>query len=183
MRHRATAIAMLAALTAALAAGCSLPAAEHEGPSGAADTLAPGDRVRIVVRDHADLSGTFELDLDGRIEMPLVGPVDAYGDSPDALADEIAAALADGYLRAPEVRVARAAPRPFFILGAVERPGSYTFRPGMTVADAIAAAGGVDGDAPTITVTPAGRERATRLAGRDEVLAPGDIVELVERAG
>ena len=39
------------------------------------------------------------------------------------------------------VRVRLVEPRPIYVLGAVDRPGHYTYQAGMTVADALDAAG------------------------------------------
>jgi protein involved in polysaccharide export with SLBB domain len=55
----------------------------------------------------------------------------------------------------------------------------------MTVAEAIAAAGGRldEGRDYAVVVTPAGRERDARIADLQSELAPGDIVELAEPPG
>jgi len=174
---------MLAAL--ALTA-CSLePGSDDVAPTAAVDGLTPGARVAVTVRGQPDLSDTFELDEDGLVDFPLLGEVDAYGLSPEELAAQLVAGLADGYLREPRVDVARAQARPFFILGAVQRPGSYVYQPGLTVADAIAVAGGrVDADGDyLVVVTPAGFERHARRVELSTELGPGDIIELTERRG
>jgi polysaccharide export outer membrane protein len=169
--------------------GCTVSAGDETGGTpaeGAAsgDGLRPGERVAVTVDGHPDLSGAFELDADGRIVLPLVGGVDAYANTADELADQLVARLADGYLRDPRVDVARLQARPFFILGDVLRPGSYPYRPGMTVADAVAAAGGrlADGGL-AVVVTPAGRERDARRAALDTELSPGDVVALEATRG
>ncbi len=80
--------------------------------------------------------------------------------------------------------MARLGARPFFILGEVARPGSYPYRPGMTVADAVAAAGGALGeDELAVVLTPAGRERDAGRVAFDAALDPGDIVELAGPRG
>jgi polysaccharide export outer membrane protein len=164
-------------------AGCTVSAGDDVGGGAAAsedgDGLRPGERVAVTVEGQADLSGIYELDRDGRLDMPLLGPVDARGLGVGGLADRLVIRLADGYLRDPRVEVARAGARPFFILGDVRRPGSYPYSPGMTVADAVAAAGGAlaDGEVAFV-VTPAGRERDARRVAPDTALDPGDIVAL-----
>jgi polysaccharide export outer membrane protein len=168
---------------AAVLAGCTVSAGEAPGPSdaasAAADGLGPGERVVVTVDGQPELSGRYELDRDGRLEMPLLGSVDAHTRSPDELAERLVAGLADGFLRDPRVEVTRVGARPFFVLGEVARPGSYPYRPGMTVADAVATAGGTIGDgAREVVLTPAGREREAGAVGLDARLDPGDIVEL-----
>ena len=169
--------------------GCTVSAGDDTGGTAAdgaasADGLRPGERVAVTVDGHPDLSDTYELDRDGRLDMPLLGAVDAQARTVDELADRLVARLADGYLRDPRVDVARLQARPFFILGDVRRPGSYPYRPGMTVADAVAAAGGrlADGGL-AVVVTPAGRERDARRAALDTELSPGDVVALEATRG
>ena len=86
-------------LTAGLVAACSsspppasVPAAAT-GSAGAvatptdaaaADTVAgyalgPGDRVRLTVFRHEDLSGEFDVDGEGFLAMPLVGEIRGAG--------------------------------------------------------------------------------------------------------
>ena len=168
---------------ALLLAGCTVSAGEDATDTarvGAdAKGLRPGERVAVTVVGQPELSATYELDADGRLTMPLLGAVDAHGLGPAELGDRLVAGLADGYLREPRVEVARVSARPFFILGEVARPGSYPYRPGMTVADAVAAAGGaLDDDDIAVVVTPAGRERDARRVALDAELDPGDIVAL-----
>ncbi len=167
----------------ALVAGCTVSAGEDTAPAAfedaGGDGLRPGERLAVTVRGQPDLSDTYVLDRDGRLDMPLLGAVDAYGLSAGDLADRLVARLADGYLRDPRVDIERVGVRPFFVLGEVARPGSYAYRPGMTVADAVAAAGGAlaDGDV-AVVLTPAGREREARRVDLDAELDPGDIVAL-----
>jgi polysaccharide export outer membrane protein len=169
--------------------GCTVSAGDDAGDAAAeraasADALRPGERIAVTVDGHPDLSGPYELDADGRIVLPLLGAVDAYAQTSAGLEDQLVARLADGYLRDPRVEVARLQARPFFILGDVRRPGSYPYRPGMTVADAVAAAGGrlADGGL-AVVVTPAGRERDARRAALDTELSPGDVVALEATRG
>jgi polysaccharide export outer membrane protein len=173
----------------ALLAGCTVsagqdPSSERAASPAGPDGLRPGERVAVTVAGQPELSGTYELDRDGRFEMALLGAVDAYGLTEAGLEDRLVARLADGYLREPRVEVERAALRPFFILGDVARPGSYRYRAGMTVADAVAVAGGpLAPEQLAVTVTPAGRERETRRVALDANLRPGDIVELEASPG
>ncbi|NBB69060.1 MAG: polysaccharide export protein [Alphaproteobacteria bacterium] len=181
--RRLTALALAAAL-----GGCTVSAGESPGNAAVASTdaeaLRPGERVRVTVEGQPDLSGRYELDRDGRIEVPLLGAVDAHARTTDELADRLVARLADGYLHDPRVEVARLGARPFFILGEVARPGSYPYRPGMTVADAVATAGGALGEGEVAAVlTPAGRARDAGRVAFDAALDPGDIVELADPRG
>lgn len=167
--------------------GCAVRTGETEEAPATVETarLYPGDRVEIAVTGEPHLSGLYDLDRDGRFEMPWIGVVDAYERTPLEVQETVIAALADGFLRAPEVRVVQAAPRPVFVFGEVELPGSYVYREGLTVGNAIEGAGGVLEDVGTVEIvlTPGGRASEARIVDLDAALAPGDVLELRERTG
>ena len=52
-------------------------------------TLAAGDRIRITVYGHDDLSGEFQLDGSGNIALPLIQSVAANGQTPRQLEQTI----------------------------------------------------------------------------------------------
>ncbi len=91
------------------------------------------------------LDGTFAIDTDGRVSLPMVGDVPAEGRSTAELGAAIAALFQGkfGTLTAPSASVEIIEYRPFYIVGVVDRPGSYPFRPGMTVLHALSIAGGL----------------------------------------
>lgn len=105
-------------------------------------TLASGDRLRIIVFGQESLSNSYAVDGSGHISMPLIGMVEAQGQTTTGLARRIEAQLRNGFLREPRVSVEVEAFRPFFILGEVTTPGQYPFVSGMTVETAVAIAGG-----------------------------------------
>ncbi len=83
---------------------------------------------------------------DGAIVLPFVGPVPAAGSTCEEIAERIRAALIEKeILLDPSVmvRVREYHAQTYNVLGAVHAPGSYPFRPGLTLRDAIAAAGGL----------------------------------------
>jgi polysaccharide export outer membrane protein len=77
-------------------------------PVAQAGVLKAGDSLRIAVAGEAELSGVFTVNGDGALEMELLGKVPAAGLSPSALQDRLSALLAAGYLKNPQVSVARA---------------------------------------------------------------------------
>ena len=66
--------------------------------------------------------------------------VKAAGLTQNDLARELEAGLRSGYLKDPKVTVSVLEFRPFFILGEVEKPGSYPYSSGLNVMSAIATA-------------------------------------------
>lgn len=145
--------------------------------------LGSGDRVRVTVFRHADLSGEFEVDGQGNLAMPLAGEVRAGGKTARELEREVATVLEDGYLVDPQVSVEILNYRPFYILGEVRNPGSYPYVSGMTVLNAAALAGGYTPRARTgsLNVTRGGANGHTFAAGGDTPILPGDIIEVPER--
>ncbi len=105
-------------------------------------TLGTADRLRITVFGHEDLSGEFEVDGAGSISMPLIGQMSAVDLTTPELEKTIAAKLASGYILNPRVSAEVINYRPFYILGEVGKPGEYPYTNGLTVQNAVAAAGG-----------------------------------------
>jgi polysaccharide export outer membrane protein len=90
------------------------------------------------------LSGELQVSADGQLSLPLLGAVSTEGLGADALAGDIADRLQErlGLLERPEVRLEVIEQPPIYVVGAVETPGEYTFRPGLTVLQALALGGG-----------------------------------------
>jgi protein involved in polysaccharide export with SLBB domain len=170
-------IRALAALAAALPWIIAVPAQ-------AADyQLEPQDKLRIRVvewrsaestsQEWTALSGEYSVAADGTVSLPLIGVVEARGRSANQLAEAISAGLKErmALTRRPETSVQIIEYRPVYILGEVERPGEYPYRPGLTALQAIGVAGGqYRGDgAQRIereTISVGGDAEVTRLAFR-----------------
>lgn len=155
----------------------------HPGRGKGADyRLGAGDRIRLTTLRHQDLSGEFELDGRGYFTMPLVGQIFAYGRTPSQLENEVEIALrGGGYLVQPRVSIEVLNYRPIYIFGKVPAPGSYPYVGGMTVANALALAGGATGDRQ-VRLSRGGANGPTFTVSGDVALLPGDIIEVPERA-
>ena len=107
------------------------------------------DSIRVAVWQNPDLNVTVPVRPDGKISVPLVGDVDAGGRTPEEVAAEIKAKLND-FVRDPQVTVIVDQLRSHEYLsrvrvtGAVRTPISVPYRQGMTMLDAVLAAGGVN---------------------------------------
>jgi polysaccharide biosynthesis/export protein len=102
------------------------------------------DVLSINVWKEPDISQrSLPVRSDGRISLPLVGEVQAAGQTPLKLEKDIAAKL-QSYISEPEVSVMvqQSNSQKFNILGQVVKPGSYAIANSPTVLDAIALAGG-----------------------------------------
>lgn len=156
----------------------------HAAEKAAIYQLGAGDRLRVNVFEEADLSGEFEVDGTGAISLPLIGEVAIAGRSLREAERIIEAKFQDGYLRHPRVSVEVLNYRPFYILGEVKEPGSYSYVNGMTVLNAVALAGGYTYRAREdrlLIVRGADPERNEEQVSVDTVVLPGDIIRVPER--
>lgn len=174
------------ALTAPLAAcNTTAPASGAFNQSLVAPyRLNSGDRLRITVFDQPSLTNTYNVDQSGYVAFPLIGSVAARGKTLQELEVTIASQLRKGYLRDPDVTVEVDRYRPIYVMGEVGQPGQYSYAPGMTVQNAIAAAGGFTPRAlhssADITRKINGRVLTGRVAITDAILA-GDTIYVRER--
>lgn len=146
--------------------------------------LDTGDKVRITVFGHEDLSGEFEVDPTGRISMPLIQDVQASGLTPAELENGIVGALQPDYLKNPRVTVELLTFKPFYILGEVEKPGSYDYVNGMTILESVALAGGFTYRAKhkKMTIVRASDPEKKKIPATVETrVLPGDVIEVPER--
>ncbi len=164
-------------------------------------TIGVDDIVQVSVWKNPDLSIRVPVRPDGMISMPLAGDVLAGGLTPTQVAANIEEILGE-FLREPKVAVIIAELRSHEYLsrvrvtGAVAQPSSLTYRQGMTVLDAVLAAGGIT------QFTSSNKTKLYRRAG-DETrmldirlgdiltkgdlttnypLQPGDVITLPERS-
>lgn len=173
-------------LASATLAGCSgyrpAPAAFHEAINQPY-MLDAGDKVRVTVFDQADLTNTYSVDQSGYVAFPLVGAVPARGRTVQQLEAQIAQGLKNGFVRNPDVSVEVDQYRSIFVMGEVGSAGQYAYAPGMTVQNAIAAAGGFNARAYQANADIT-RKINGRVIGRvliSDPLLPGDTVFVRER--
>jgi polysaccharide export outer membrane protein len=105
--------------------------------------IGPDDVLAVNVWKEPDISRSITVRSDGKITLPLVGELQASGQTPRQLEKTIAARL-QSFISEPEVTVMVQEVRSqrFNILGQVVKPGSYLLTNSAKVLDAIALAGG-----------------------------------------
>lgn len=123
------------------AAAVTLVEAEHR--------LQPGDVVTVSVFQVTDLSGDREVDGLGRIQMPLIGMVEAQGLTTAELSTRLAMRLNESYLRDPRVQVTIKTVRQQTVTvdGSVTQPGIYPITGRISLLQAVALARGPSQDA------------------------------------
>ncbi len=146
--------------------------------------IAAGDRIRVVVFGHEDLSGEFEIDGSGRFSLPLIRVVEAVNLTTTELESEISRRLQPDYLKNPRVSVEVIGYRPIYVLGEVRAPGSYPYTANLTVVNAIALAGGYTYRAAKgklVVIKSNDPNKKKRRSHENEKLSPGDVIEVPER--
>lgn len=102
-----------------------------------------GDTVEISVLGYPDLTRKVVVNTAGEVALPFVGNVEVAGKTLGDVRNSLKKAYAEkGVVRGAEVVVGIFEYAPVYVNGDVTKPGSYTFRPGMTVRHAIALASG-----------------------------------------
>ncbi len=103
--------------------------------------------------------------------MPIIGEVDANGRTTTDVASDIAERLKTkaGLATKPDASVQIVKYRPYYVMGSVEKPGEYEYRPQLSVLQAVSIAGGLQ-RVPTDILLQFVREA---------VKAQGDIQEYV----
>jgi len=145
-------------------------------PHDATFIIGNDDVLAINVWKEPDISRSIPVRSDGKISLPLVGEVQAAGQTPAALEKDIASKL-KSYISEPEVTVMvqQVNSQKFNILGQVVRPGAYVIANSPTVLDAIALAGGFRDFAKqkSIYVLRQGPDGETRLPFNYKDVAQG----------
>ncbi len=163
-------------------------AAQQTAPPPKSEALAPlqpGDLVRLKIWREPDLSGDFRVDEAGVATFPKIGSLPVSKLSPDSLKSLLVSRYAR-FLQNPSVEVVLL--RRVNVLGAVKNPGLYDVDPTMTVADAIAMAGGVtpDGHSKKVELLRPGQSEKLRLSLQSRLtefpLRSGDQLRVPQRS-
>ena len=197
-KQRRRALPLYLCLAASLVAWVLGPVAGAAVSEPPTYLIGPGDTLEITVWRQPDLSTAVTVRPDGRITIPLVEDLPAAGRTPMELADVIEVRLS-AYLQDPLVLVTVSSglgdPRQQIrVVGEAAAPTAVAYRSGMTLLDAVIAAGGLsrqaDGDAALVLrrTDDGYREIPVRLAAlvRDGdstanlPLSPGDVIIIPE---
>jgi protein involved in polysaccharide export with SLBB domain len=141
--------------------------------------LGPDDQIFIGVFGEDDLTGDFRVSGAGTLNYPFLGELAVQGLSVAELEALILSGLRGPYLVDPVVTVSIKGYRSFYLHGEVNKPGGFSYQPGLTVQAAVALAGGfterasrnkievartTDGGVITMSIKP------------HERVEPGDII-------
>ncbi|MCY4149997.1 MAG: polysaccharide export protein [Gammaproteobacteria bacterium] len=146
--------------------------------------LGHGDRIRITVFGHENLTGEFLLSETDSISLPLVGVLDFNGATLKEAQSIVVDALRPDYLVDPKVSVEVLEYRPFYIIGEINNPGSYPWVNGMTVIEAVAIGGGFTYRArkkQMLVIRATDETRSEQEIKPNDKVLPGDLIRVAER--
>jgi len=111
---------------------------------GAGYLLAPEDILEISVWKEEGLQREVVVRPDGRLSFPLVGHIQAAGNTPEQVQQEIAKRLVS-FISDPVVTVSvlRVGGNKIYVIGKVARPGEYVVGRYVDVLQALSLAGGL----------------------------------------
>ncbi|HEY6167345.1 MAG TPA: polysaccharide biosynthesis/export family protein [Verrucomicrobiae bacterium] len=174
-----------------LASLAALPAAAGEY------AIRPNDLVQLSVYSEDDLNVAARVADDGKIRIPLLGPITVAGKTVERASEEIRAAFAKDFLVNPRITfvVVEYSKRLFTVLGQVQRPGAYEIPVGggLTLLEAIGLAGGLTRigssakitvqrvvDGKPVTLKLDGDAMADRKSGSLSI-QPSDVINIGEK--
>lgn len=191
-------------VSASVLLGCASSGARsysNESPSAAEALkserlaeLGPGDVFEVRVYGEKELSGLYRVAPNGTIDFALAGTLEVSGKTPDEVAMDVRERLKNGYIRNPYVTVyvREYNSKKVFVLGQVQKPGTFTFQEKMTIVQAITLAGGFTSTAnrgdTLVTRTVDGKETRYPVPvdqisvglAPNFLLTPGDIIFVPE---
>jgi polysaccharide biosynthesis/export protein len=155
--------------------------------------IGPEDVLEIIVWRNADLSKIVTVRPDGRISLPLLGDIEATGQTPNELTANIVSRLKQ-FKETPTVSVILQQVNSYgiYVLGEVTHPGRYYLKSKTTLLQAITIAGGFSPIAARnrIVVFRWGEDKSTEVkykasyddivlkdhSNQNLVLKPGDTI-------
>jgi len=153
--------------------------------AAAADLLRAGDVVKLWIWREEEMSGEFSVPESGVVVLPKLGAWKVTGRATRELKAELVAEY-QKYLRNPAIEITFL--RRVNVLGAVNEPGVYSVDPTMTVANALALAGGTrpDGKPDQVQLYRDGTKLIAKITQRTRIadlpIQSGDQLFVPERS-
>lgn len=174
-----------------LAGGLLFPAMSVFAQGAAGDSqsligsyrLGSGDVIDVRVFGEDDLSAKLKLNEDGVIHYAFLGDFRLSGMTVSEVERKLDSTLRGDYLIDPRITVTVAEYRPFYVNGAVKKPGGYAYQLGLTVSKALSLAGGLTeraSDKKIYLVPDGGQEAERRKVELDDPIQPGDSLTVEE---
>ena len=145
-------------------------------------TIGVGDLLSVQVWQRDDLGGKVTVDFDGSITLPLLGAVRAAGQTPVRLSEELTRrySFVDRQVSQVSVTVAEYRSRKVYVMGQVQKPGTYSFPELPSVWEVIRNAGGPaqGAEMTRVQIIPPEGEGPPKIVDVDRALSTGDFSQL-----
>ena len=149
------------------------------------DSMRVGDVLKLWIWREEEMSGEFPIPESGVVVFPKIGPRNVLGASTADLRNTLIAEY-QKYLRNPAIEITFL--RRVNVLGAVNEPGVFSLDETMTIAHALALAGGArpDGRADQVELFRDGQKLVGKISQRTKVgelqIRSGDQLFVPERS-
>jgi polysaccharide export outer membrane protein len=131
--------------------------------------IGPGDEIRLLLWGRVNAQYSLTVDRDGKITIPQVGPLLVAGLTFEQMSKFLIAKAEQIVGTNIDITVGSVRTIPVFVLGDVQRPGSYTIGALSTITDALLLAGGP---------SDIGSMRKVQLNRKDKVITTLDLYDL-----
>lgn len=143
--------------------------------------LGPQDQLRLRIlewragageyKEWTALNGDYKVSAAGNIVVPLIGSLRAANTTTRALSAVIAKRLKERVRlsQLPDVTIEIATHRPVYVVGEVQQPGEFPYRPGLTALRLVAIAGGIYRDPQNGQAAQTGKISAERALAQARI--------------
>jgi len=131
--------------------------------------IGPGDEIRLLLWGRVNAQYALTVDRDGKITIPQVGPLLVAGLTFEQMSKFLISKAEQIVGTNIDITVGSVRTIPVFVLGDVQRPGSYTIGALSTITDALLLAGGP---------SDIGSMRKVQLNRKDKVITTLDLYDL-----
>lgn len=143
--------------------------------------LGAGDKISVRVFGEPDLSiSGITLTDSGSFMFPSVGEISVLNKTLSEVEGTITSKLKGRILVDPRVYVSVDEYRPFFIAGAVNKPGNIPFQPGLNISKAVAMAGGYTDKANIAQIFVDLPDGSKTKVNTEYIVKPGDNITVKE---
>ncbi len=149
--------------------------------------LAPGFLLSVNVLDDTDFQGTFRIDQDGDITLPVLGNLHVAGETAAEVRIQLRKRLLDDLILTDplvEVSILEYSPPQVTIVGEVASPGKYPLLAPHKLVDVLALAGGPTTAAGNeVQITPDSDGSEPMLVHYSKATAPADVAKVMVKPG
>lgn len=152
-------------------------------------SLGPGDIFTMEIVGEQDLPKQYQVASDGTVDVPYLQSIEVAGLEPQQVARLVRQRLMEKQILTDPsvvVQVTEYRSKRIAILGQVAKPGSFSFRAGMTLVQAISQAGGLNAIAvrDNVRLTRQLRDGKTRTVSINfEAIRSGEAEDIPLQAG